>query len=248
MNRIVCSLLLAMSVSLFSLGCTLHFIIWMRAPNVAEQIAESNVAIITECGFGSGTLFKHRLYNQAGEYEDVRFVITAAHVVNPFKKVMVVKDTSEEPFKGTVLYTNEILDITILVLPTNCTLPTTTQFDTTEYHRIGTRVYQCGSPFGQHGHDSISDGIISYSCRHSQFGYVDQTTTSVYPGASGGSIRLTNGSYIGIVSMYMRPDFNYYIPIRVIKKDLAEHNLDWLITYEKEPSIEEFNEILKERI
>jgi len=248
MNRIAYTLLLAMSVCLFSLGCTLHFIMWMHSPNVAEQIAESNVAILTDDGFGSGTVFIRRFYDKNGDYADIRFVMTAAHVVNDYKKVMVVKDIEEEPIVGKVLYINKVLDICVLILPTDCVLPAFTRFSTVEYPRVGTHLYQCGSPFGKHGHDSISEGILSYSCRHSQFGFVDQTTTSVYPGASGGSIRLLNGDFIGITSMYLRSDFNYHVPMRVIRKDLAENDLGWLVTGENLPSVEEFNEILKQRI
>jgi len=100
----------------------------------------------------------------------------------------------------------------------------------------GTDVIHVGSPAGSElGAHSVTDGVVSAVGRifpeEGPYEY-DQTTAPAAGGSSGGLLALKDtGEVIGIITMGLTSSdsFNYYVPIRRLRKWLADVDLEWVI-------------------
>lgn len=85
---------------------------------------------------------------------------------------------------------------------------------------IGSKLWHCGSMYGDIGSNSVTDGIISQHGRV-LFGdkVFDQTTVTAYPGSSGGIVATHDkGLYVGMLVRGAGPGFNFIVPVRRMQK------------------------------
>jgi len=115
----------------------------------------------------------------------------------------------------------------------------------------GADVIHVGSPAGSElGAHSVTDGVISAVGRifpdEGPYEY-DQTTAPAAGGSSGGLLALKDtGEVIGIITMGLTASdsFNYYVPVRRLRKWLADVGMEWVIDPSKPvPKLEDLEKI-----
>jgi S1-C subfamily serine protease len=105
---------------------------------------------------------------------------------------------------------------------------------------IGTNLLHVGSLLGQLGSNSMTTGIVSQVGRVVNFGsnsiVFDQTTTTAFPGSSGGGVFLSKDArYVGMVVRGAGETFNLIAPIRRIKEFAGQSKLMWLLDEDIDP-------------
>jgi S1-C subfamily serine protease len=91
---------------------------------------------------------------------------------------------------------------------------------------VGTHLMHCGSMYGEFGHNSVTNGILSAQGRVLYDRIFDQTTCTADYGSSGGPIVLEDsGRYVGMVvrKAGYGQSFNLIVPVRRVR-DWAERN------------------------
>lgn len=111
---------------------------------------------------------------------------------------------------------------------------TTVKFYTGEIPHLGTSLYHVGSLKGQFGANSLTTGILSQIGRVLDIGangkVFDQTSTTAFPGSSGGGVFLkSNGEYIGMLVRAGGEQFNFIVPVRRIREWSKEAKVEWAV-------------------
>ena len=171
-----------------------------------EKTVNSVVMIKTYNGTkakGSGSGF---IYKVDG---DSAYVMTNHHVVDGGNKWTVITSDDEE-IEGTVLGSDEYVDIAVIKIKKKANLEAVTVSQNKV--NLGDTVFTIGAPVGYEYRGTVTNGIVSglnrlveVSIKNSiQDDYVMeviQTNTAVNPGNSGGPLFNTNGEVVGVISM-----------------------------------------------
>ena len=153
-------------------------------------------------GSGSGFIYKIEGKNA--------YVMTNHHVVNGGTKFTVVTSTDDE-LEGTVLGSDEYLDLAIIKIEKKDYMTSATFADSSKIN-LGDTVFTIGAPVGYEYRRTVTNGIISglnrlveVSVKNSNSDdwvmEVIQTNAAVNPGNSGGPLFNSNGEVIGVISM-----------------------------------------------
>jgi len=240
------------SVVILSVSLLLIFayVFWFVPPNkesVLNHLDNISFLVETEYGSGSGTLFSRR--DENGDL--VHFIWTAGHVIqraeNPpdnkfnitFKNIVVSKINTTDGIKeDKITYKAKVIkfsgfeggdDLALLEL-----VDKNIFYDTVEFNlqmvNVGTFLYHIGCLFGKDGYNSVSEGILSSIGRIIDGKVFDQTTTTVFPGSSGGGIFDIKGKYIGMVTMMRQANVNYIVPMRRMIKWASENHVEWALS------------------
>jgi len=94
---------------------------------------------------------------------------------------------------------------------------------------IGTRLYHVGSLLGQTGANSMTAGIQSQIGRVLEKKVYDQTTTTSFPGSSGGGTYTTDGAYVGMVVRGAGEGFVLCVPVRRMRAWAKTAGVEWLV-------------------
>ncbi len=95
---------------------------------------------------------------------------------------------------------------------------------------IGSNLYHCGSLLGPFGFNSLTDGIMSQHGRVLDKRMYDQTTTTAFPGSSGGIVCLKkDGRYVGMLTMGAGEGFNLIVPTRRIRNWAKEVGVEFAV-------------------
>lgn len=226
------------------------------APNIPEQLQDVSVTVRSGAGSGSGVVFTRK--DSSSNY--VNLVWTAAHVVEDlrserevvgangakrtlveFKDAMVVKVLVEDGRTiGSLALDAEVIkyspaddgeDIAILRIRKKNFLTNSVVFYLdAENPKIGTDVYNVGSPHGQFMSHSVTKGLISAQGRMMGKKIFDQSSAPTLPGGSGGGIYLvSDGRYVGMLQRGVEASFVFLKPIRVIRKWADNNKVNWAL-------------------
>lgn len=99
---------------------------------------------------------------------------------------------------------------------------------------LGYELSHVGSWMGNAGHQSYSEGIVSYSVREVQdlWGMVPMMQSSLiaFPGSSGGPVfDRHNGKVVGMLLGMTWPAVTYFLPMEQWAKEAKENNLYWAL-------------------
>ncbi len=153
-------------------------------------------------GSGSGFIYKI-------EGNDA-YVMTNHHVVNGGDKFVIVTSTDEE-VEGTVLGSDEYLDLAVIKIAKKNYMTSVTIADSSKV-KLGDTVFTIGAPVGYEYRGTVTNGIISGLNRLVEVSIknnnsddwvmeVIQTNAAVNPGNSGGPLFNSSGEVIGVISM-----------------------------------------------
>ena len=137
------------------------------------------------------------------------YLLTNHHVVDKSTKITLIRSDDKE-IEGTVLGSDEYLDLAVVRINKNDVLETAT-LGTSENSKLGDTVFTVGSPLGYEYRGTVTDGIlsgkdrmVSVSIGGTTSDYVMkvlQTNAAVNPGNSGGPLLNAQGEVIGIISL-----------------------------------------------
>ena len=147
--------------------------------SVAVQIYNDGLTT----GSGSGNYFR------LGKH---RFILTAAHVVEGEKEIMILeKGFVQTPAK--IVYVNTDSDLAILVPLERLRYTKAIPFRRDINNQIGEKIYHCGHPAREAWH--ISEGLLTGA-------YTDTllVNTFAWPGSSGSVLFDENGRVLGVLS------------------------------------------------
>lgn len=227
----------------------------MAASVTIENITEfGDIGEATQ--YGSGQIITRELNGQK-----TNFVLTCAHVVSStnalnelpphlhglefsLKNTLTVihrsltkrgkASTLRVPAKIVAISFSRDLALLQIIGPAFTDADTTFAPLTSNAITIGTSVYHIGSLNGLMGEQSYGEGYISQHDRHfDDCPYpFTQTSTTVYPGSSGGGVFYRRGDhqgqYLGIVARSRGPQFSYLIPLEQIAQWTKEKRLGWI--------------------
>lgn len=190
---------------------------------VFERLQNAAVTVKASDGEGSGVLVRKG---------DVSYVLTCAHVVeaarhdgtfDPVKVVDTFLDAKgtlcRNAARAVVVRYSEGEDLALLRIEKLNFSPATTSFYLeTNAPPVGTDLIHVGSLQGEEGADSAVTGIIAALGRERKGKIFDQTSVPAYPGSSGGGIHLTDGRYVGMITLGTGPCYNLMVPIRRIQE------------------------------
>jgi S1-C subfamily serine protease len=151
----------------------------------------------TQVGMGSGNYFK------LGKH---RFVITAAHVVDGDKEILII-ERGFNMVKATVIYIDHNSDIAVLVPSEKLKHTKPIKFRRDINNQIGEKVYHCGHPAREGWH--ISEGLLTGT--HNDVLLVN---TFAWPGSSGSVLFDETGRVLGVVSA-IRVDGPFGLPAMI---------------------------------
>lgn len=202
---------------------------------LASYLRKISVTIKVETadgeGQGSGTLFHS---------EDCGwFIITANHVVEDTLKcngkITAVRVLYYGPdIVGRATCRCEVVshsagyDLALLRVLSDdeAFFSTSGRFSPERYLPPGSTLIHCGSFHGEeHGHNSISTGIVAALSRTVLGTYVDQSTAPAFPGSSGGGMFDKEGRFVGVLVSGASDTLNYFVPIRKVREWAAKENL-----------------------
>jgi len=196
--------------------------------NKYEQAQNATVLIESAHGFGSGFVVQRgpRL-----------FVWTAAHVVrecNLLKIRQVIRfeghKVGESAFLATVIARDEKLDLALLYLDAPGNYFSPVRFSHTDVLPVGVELYHVGNFAGPRLDGSVSTGILSQIGISPGFDgwpwpVVDQMTTIIVPGSSGGPVFTGNGSVVGVAVGHVSPGVEFFVPLRAMILFTQQHNV-----------------------
>lgn len=211
--------------------------------NRYEAAQHKTVLIVAPDGQGTGTVV------QRGSRT---FIWTAAHVVEGHDTVKVrtvirhnYHRVGITEFTGRVIAVNKILDVALLHVdaPSKYFLPA--EFDSLVPPPVGSAVYHVGNFLGADFDNSVSTGVIS---QHGvkpidengwPWPVVDQTTSVVNPGSSGGPVfNSANNKVIGIlVGTIPGRGINFYVPTRALETWADSQGLGWAVRGDSSPKV-----------
>ena len=161
--------------------------------SVSVQIFDEGIAK----GSGSGNYFR------LGKH---RFIITAAHVVDGHKEIMVLeKGYSQTTAK--VVYLDVETDIAIIIPSKKLKYTKAIPFRRDISNQMGEKTYHCGHPAREGWH--ISEGLLTGT-----HGDVLMINTFAWPGSSGSVVFDEAGRVLGVLSA-IRVDAPFGIPTLV---------------------------------
>lgn len=208
--------------------------------NQYEKAQLQTVLVRSPDGSGSGVVVQRA--NSLGEPR--LFVWTAAHVVEGYNQVEVVRTARQDGAKldcelvwaALVIARDAHIDVAVLWLdtkPSEFFLPV--EFDFVIPH-VGDSVFHVGNFYGADFDGSVSTGVISQlgvtpSDRYRNWFWanLDQTTAFAVPGSSGGPVFDAQGEVIGlIVSGPIRTGgISCYVPTRIMEKWAMSEGFGW---------------------
>lgn len=199
--------------------------------------------------------------------EKYNFVITCSHTIDDAKKVVKSIDTGilkenvvfeevsviKENFKpnepsiiqttsSKIVLFNEEYDVSVLMLDVFL-YDTNIMFYKDNNVNIGESTIHIGNFKGELGFNSVSTGIVSHNNRIDEGKRFIQISNTVYQGSSGGGVYNKDNEYVGMVSHTFGENFNYAIPIVVIKDVLKRGGYEFL--YNKSINIDSVENIKK---
>jgi len=193
-----------------------------------EKTINSVVMIKTSKGSGSGFIYKID--------DDFAYIMTNHHVIDSSNKWTVITSNDEE-IEGTVLGSDEYVDIAVVKVKKNSIMNAATILPQDKTINLGETVFTIGTPLGYEYRGTITNGIISglnrlveVSVKNTlQTDYVMeviQTNTAVNPGNSGGPLFNANGEVIGIIQMKLVDNkveaMGFAIPIEYAMKHISK--------------------------
>ena len=225
-------------------------------------LQNQNVMVQFEDTYGSGVLVTRKIGEQK-----YNFVITCSHTIDEAKKIVKSIDTGvvkeniifkqvnviKENFKNNepsiiqttssrIVLFNEEYDISVLMLDVFL-YDTDIVFYANESINVGTEAIHVGNFKGELGFNSVSTGVISHNNRIDEGQKFLQISNTVYQGSSGGGVYNKDNEYVGMVSHTFGENFNYAIPIVVIKDVLKRGGYEFL--YDKSISVDSVEDIKK---
>ncbi len=169
-----------------------------KAEQVYESVAPSIAAITTEIAGGSGVLI------------DGETVLTAAHVVWPYRVVRVVFPNGEEIQDAPVVGWDPFGDLAIIDVSGAANLPSPAEIGDGEDIPLGRPVYLIGYPgeSEEYPQPTITEGILSRTreWETEQWTFL-QSDTTVVGGQSGGALVDEEGTVIGITNFSFLEEF-----------------------------------------
>ena len=96
---------------------------------------------------------------------------------------------------------------------------------------LGTDLYHVGSLLGEMGANSMTSGIVSQHGRLINKKVYDQTTTTSFPGSSGGGVFLRDGRYMGMLVRGAGEGFCLVVPVRRIHEWAQKAKVAWALDY-----------------
>jgi len=240
--------------SLFVLAMSLYCWTYIYNPSPSKETVLNKLDAVTfmvesGTGTGTGTLFSRR--DNKGDL--VHFIWTAGHVVErlkvgpdenmvvQFKPVKVTKidlvggvRVDKASYVAHVIKFSGIKggdDLALLELEDKNVFKEndSTVFSGPQLVKPGTFLYHVGCMFGESGYNSISEGILANNGRIIYGKVFDQTSTTVFPGSSGGGVFDSRGEYVGMVTMMRQANMNFIIPMRRIMTWAKENHLEWAL-------------------
>lgn len=227
-------------------------------PQLANHVREISVTVSVNNGehTGTGVLFTRP---DSTRSNNIHLIWTAGHVVESIRKESfyitddgtVRKKISFGDVKVSQTFIENGRIVEEIVLPAEViqysdkskgsdlailrikkqgyTTNTVTFYDGKTIPPIGTTVYHAGCFADEFA--NFSSGMISGIGKPVQDvkSTFDTSTTTVYPGSSGGGIFLNDGRCIGIVVRMFAPSANYFVPIRDIKEWVHNNHVEWAI-------------------
>jgi V8-like Glu-specific endopeptidase len=168
------------------------------AEQVYESVAPSIAAITTEIAGGSGVLI------------DSETVLTAAHVVWPYRAVRVVFPNGAEIEDAPVVGWDPFGDLAIIDVSGAANLPSPTGIGDGEDIPLGRPVYLVGYPgeSEEYPQPTITEGILSRirEWETEQWTFL-QSDTTVVGGQSGGALVAEDGTVVGITNFSFLEEF-----------------------------------------
>lgn len=167
---------------------------------------------------GSGFIYKTD--------KEYAYIMTNHHVIDGGNKWTVILSNDDE-IEGTVLGSDEYLDLAVVRVKKGDNMPVIVMGDTTQ-SKLGDIVFTIGAPVGYEYRGTVTNGIISGLNRLVEVSVknnnaddfvmeVIQTNAAVNPGNSGGPLLNAKGEVIGVISMKLVEDsiegMGFAIPI-----------------------------------
>ncbi len=168
------------------------------AEQVYELVAPSIASITTEIAGGSGVLI------------DDQTVLTAAHVVWPYRAVRVVFPNGAEMEDAPVIGWDPFGDLAIIDVSGTANLPPPAETGDGEGIPLGRPVYLVGYPGESEDYPqpTITEGILSRTREWETEGWTFlQSDTTVVGGQSGGALVDEDGTIIGITNFSFLEEF-----------------------------------------
>jgi S1-C subfamily serine protease len=226
-------------VSLLALGDSFH----RRHAARYTRAQSSTVLIESSRSFGSGVVTQ----KENPDSQTRLFIWTAAHVVmdnDDVKVSQVVRLNSRKVgsvnFTAHVIARDSSLDIALLWLDSPPKFFSSSAFDGAAILPVGTQLFHCGNFAGVKLEGSISTGVQSQSGPEAgdfPWQIVDQTTTLVQHGSSGGGIFSDrSGNLVGIAVGLIDNGISLYVPARAVNTFAVVHCVEWAFTGDKCPS------------
>lgn len=211
------------------------------APNRYESAQRATVSVKAESGEGSGYVVKRT--NQFGQPRV--FVWTAAHVVDsPKDHVVTIRQVirfeahkvGTTDFKGRlVMKSDRAVDLALFWVDAPPSYFDAVQFDGAAPIPIGEEVFHVGNYRGEVFNGSFATGVIAQHGAHAGDGWpwlsLDQTTTLIVPGSSGGPLfRKSNGKIVGtVVGWGLMPGISFYVPVRTMVSFAEGKGFGWAL-------------------
>lgn len=216
---------------------------------VLRHLDDVTFMVETKGGTGTGTLFSRK--DNKGDW--IHFIWTAGHVIEhnkigpdekmevTFKDVNVSKinlvngamvdKTSYKakvikfsgPKGGDDLALLELVDHNLFSPKDNVV------FAGPELVEPGSLLYHVGCMYGETGYNSVSEGMLANNGRIIYGKVFDQTSTTVFPGSSGGGVFNVQGEYVGMVTLMRAANMNYMVPLRRMIYWARENNVEWAL-------------------
>lgn len=166
-------------------------------------------------GLGSGFIFDERGY-----------ILTNDHVVRGADSIQIVLEDEKEPIKAEVVGSDYNMDLAVLKIDNNKSLPTVPLGDSSTT-RVGEWVIAVGNPYGLD--HTVTVGVISAKGRplvieNRHYEELLQTDAAINPGNSGGPLINLNGEVIGINTAVdtASQGIGFAIPINQVKSVLDQ--------------------------
>jgi serine protease Do len=186
----------------------------LSVSNIAQQVGPAVVGVSTtsassldgfgfpsdQSGFGSGIIFSEEGY-----------ILTNYHVIAGAKDIKVIfntsdgTDTDQKEYTAKIINYNEEMDVAVIKLEDNVTVPAVAQFGDSSNLLVGDPVVAIGNPLGEEFLGTITSGIVSALDRevtsedNKTQKYI-QTDAAINAGNSGGALVNIYGQVIGINS------------------------------------------------
>lgn len=226
----------------------------------ALNLIKATVQVRTKSGLGSGViLFSGQCKDTSKDAHYYTYILTCAHVVKDYKKVEIIRYdylddreiVDEISSRGTVIFSDALVDIAIIELKSNRPMKNTVELLTPDEYsamKLDDPAYAVGCalgypPFITRGNISCYNIPDHYD---STAGHIMISAPAIF-GNSGGGAFTVNGKLLGMVRMiggynggtYSNMDF--IVPVWVIDQWLRANGLGFIVG-EEDASIEKLHE------